>query len=429
MASYKIISALDLGTSKTTAVISVIEEGATPRVIGTATVPSKGIKKGVIINIEEAVSSIAQALSGAERMADETINEVIVSVSGSAIVSKNNKGTIAITGEEIVEDDVMRAIESAKTIMLPQGYDFLHIIPREYTVDSQPGIKYPIGMSGARLEVECHFILVPISQFKNISKCIQKIGLRPQSAIFAGWADTHSVLTDTEQELGVTLLDIGAGTTDIVIFQEGGIVYSGVVPVGGANITGDIAAGLHLGSLEDAEKIKMHYKEILEAPAKSKTGSRRGKEKSESQEGEDDIVDISFLNIENLKEVSKSFLSKIIESRVEEILDLVKKEAHQAGVSVNTPAGIVVTGGSAKLHNIKSMIKNYLGVPARIGLPTGLSGMVEELQGPEYATIYGMVKYGASGAWSSDLTSSVSDNNREGGIIGKISSFLKSLIP
>lgn len=427
MASYKIVSALDLGTSKTTAVISVVEEGAAPRVIGTATVPSKGIKKGVIINIEEAVNSIAQALSGAERMADETINEVIISVSGSSIVSKNNKGTIAITGEEIVEDDVVRAIESAKTIMLPQGYDFLHIIPREYTVDSQTGIKYPIGMSGARLEVECHFILVPISQFKNISKCIQKIGLRPQAAIFAGWADTHSVLTDTEQELGVTLLDIGAGTTDIVIFQEGGIVYSGVVPIGGANITGDIAAGLHLGSLEDAEKIKMHYKEILESPVK-KSPARRGKQKEESEE-DDDIVDISFLNIENLKEVSKSFLTKIIESRVEEILDLVKKEAHQAGVSVNTPAGIVVTGGTAKLHNIKGMIKNYLGVPARIGLPTGLTGMVEELQGPEFATIYGMVKYGASGAWSSDITSSVSESSGRGGFFGKISSFLKSLVP
>ncbi len=430
MAGYRIVSALDLGTSKTTAVISVIGDGDQPRVIGTATVPSKGVKKGVIINIEDAVSSIAQALSGAERMADETINEIMISVSGSSILSKNNKGTVAITGDEIVHEDVIRAIDSAKTIMLPQGYDFLHIIPREYTVDSQPGIKYPIGMSGARLEVECHFVLVPVSLLRNLAKCIQKLGLDVQSVIYSGWADTHSVLTDTEKELGVTLLDIGAGTTDVVVFQEGGVVYSGTIPIGGSNITGDIAAGLHLGSLDDAEKIKLHYKEILESSAVGGSSKTTGSAKSGSKkEKESDVVDISFLGIPDLKEVSKSFLTNIIESRVEEILDLLKKETQQKGININAPAGIVVTGGTAKLHNLTKTIKDYTGIPARIGNPSGLTGMVDELQGPEFATVYGMVKIGAGGAVDNNINISSSSSQESKGVLGKITQFIKSLIP
>ncbi len=430
MASPRIIGALDLGSAKTTAVIAVAAPDEPPKVIGTATVPSKGVKKGIIINIEDAVNSIAQALTAAERMADESIGEIFISVSGKSILSKNNKGVIAITSEEITHEDVIRAIEAARTIMIPQDYEFLHVIPREYTVDSQPGIKYPIGMSGARLEVECHFILAPSSLLRNLAKCVQKLGLNVQAAIYSGWADTYSVLTDTEKELGVTLVDIGAGTTDVVIYNEGGVVFSKTIPLGGANITGDIAAGFHLGSLEDAEKIKLHYREIMEkaarnAPEKEEEKSTK-KQNKESQETRDTSVDISELNIPDLKKISANFLDEIIRIRVEEILDLIKKEANNAGFDIATPAGIVVTGGTAKLYNITKMIKNYLNVPARIGLPKGLTGMVDELNSPEYATIYGMVLYAAE---NPDATTSVSHGSESESIIGKIKSLIKSIMP
>ncbi len=430
MASHRILGALDLGSSKIAAVISVVTEDEQPRVIGTATVPSKGIKKGMIINIEEAVNSIAKAVTAAERMANETIDDIMISVSGKSILSKNNKGVIAITNDEILQDDVMRVVEAAQTIVIPQDYEFIHMIPREYTVDSQPGIKYPIGMSGNRLEVDTHFILVPGSVLRNLSKCVQKLGLNVSAPVFAGWADTYSVLTSTEKELGVVLLDIGAGTTDAVIFQESGVVYTTTIPVGGSNITSDIAAGLHLGSLADAEKIKFNYKKIMELePMKSKhTDEDNDEDKKSKKKNKDDTVDISFLNIPDVTQISKKFLNDIIQIRVEEILDLVKKSANSAGYDLSAPAGIVVTGGTANLYNITSMIKDFLHVPARVGTPKGLIGMTEEINTPEYATITGMILYGASNT-EGQFEFSSDDSSGFKGIMGKIKNIIKSIMP
>lgn len=427
----RFIGALDIGSSKITAVIASLEDVASPRVIGLASVPAKGIKKGLVVNIDEAVNSIAQALSAAERMADVTIGSVFLSVSGKAISSRNNKGVISITHEEITQEDFFRAIEASKTITVPQGYEILHIIPTECAIDAQSGIKYPIGMSGSRLEVNCHIILAPSSIVRNIAKCVQKLAIAVESSVFAGWASTYAVLTDTEKELGVVLVDIGAGTTDIVLFQDGGVVYSGSISVGGMNITNDIAVGLHLSSLEEAEQIKIHYKEIMDAePVKThdaKADPKAKKEKSTEPE-EVDEVDLKFLGIQGIEKVSKGFLEKIVKVRVEEILELVREEVSRAGYDIKVPAGVVLVGGTSRLPKITTLVKDVLGIPARVGNPHGLDGMIDEISGPEYATVQGLIMFALENP--EQTTSSPSgDSNMFKGLGKRVQDIFKSLFP
>lgn len=421
----RVLGAIDIGSSKITAVIATAEEGSDPRVIGVASVPAKGIKKGLVINIDEAVNSIAQSLSAAERMADVTIGSVVISVSGKAITSKNNKGAIAITHDEVTSDDVLRVIEVAKTVPVPQGYDILHIIPREYTIDAQNGIKYPIGMSGSRLEVDCHIVLAPSSITKNLAKCVQKLGISVEAFVFTGWADAYSVVTDTEKELGVALIDIGSGTTDVMVFQEGGVVYSGSIPVGGMNITIDLAAALSLSSLEDAEKVKLNFKQIMDLEPKEDKESKKDKKdktKEKEEPAKNDEVDVKHLNISGLEKVSQGFLEKVIKARVEEILELARQDVGRSGYDLKMPAGIVLLGGTSKLPKIATMVKEYIGTSARVGLPHGLEGMTEEITGPEYATIQGLVLYAAGNP--EEVTSTGSEGE---GFFGSITSRAKSI--
>ncbi|WKZ30112.1 MAG: cell division protein FtsA [Candidatus Dojkabacteria bacterium] len=432
----RIIGALDIGSSKITAIIASIEDLQTPRVIGLASVPARGIKKGLVVNIDEAVNAIAQALSAAERMADVTIGSVHLSVSGKAILSKNNKGIISITHEEITQEDFFRAIEASKTITVPQGYEILHIMATECTVDAQSGIKYPIGMSGSRLEVNCHIILAPSSIVRNIAKCVQKLAIAVESTVFSGWASTYAVLTDTERELGVVLVDIGAGTTDIVLFQEGGVVYSGSIAVGGANITNDIAVGLHLSSLEEAEKIKLHYREIMEAdtvgtaPApKTEKGTKKEKDAEEKvTTSSSDEVELKFLGIQGLERVSKDTLEKIVRARIEEILELVREEISRVGYDIKVPAGMVLVGGVARLPKITGIVKDVLSIPARVGNPHGLEGMIDEISGPEFATAQGLILY-AMLSPEEGASSSGGEGNMFSGLTKRFQDMFKSIFP
>lgn len=422
----KIIGALDIGSSKVTAVIASHEEGQTPVVIGLASVPSKGIKKGLVVNIDDAVNTIAQALNAAERMADVTLGSVFVSVSGKSIISKNNKGIIAITHDEITQDDVLRAIEAAKTIIVPQGYEILHIVVRDCTIDAQNGIKEPIGMSGSRLEIDCHIVLAPTSITRNLAKCVQKLAISVDAFVFAGWADSYSVPTDTEKDLGVTLIDIGASTTDIVVFQDGGVVFSGSVPLGGTNITRDITSVLNLPFFDEAEKILMNYKEIMDL--EPVTEKKEGKTKKEKVEEPNDEVDVSQFGIKKIEKVSKSLLENIVKARIDEILEFANDEIKRANLTMKMPAGIILVGGTAKLPKITVMIKETTGIVARVGNPHGLEGMTEEISGPEYATVQGLILYAVNNPL--DVNSGVSSG--EGplkGIFGKVQSFIKSLFP
>jgi cell division protein FtsA len=259
----KIITAIDVGSSKVTTVIAALDDADRhPTVIGVYTHNSSGIKRGVIVNIDDATQSISESISAAERMAGVTVSDVYLTINGEQVNSINNKGVVAVSGPEITIEDTLRAIENARTLALPDNLNPIHIIPREFVVDKQGGIKYPIGMTGSRLEVETHIITAPTSAWLNLRKCVEQLGLNVVDIVFTGWASSLSVLTDTEKELGVTLLDIGSGTTSITIFQEGSIVFSGCVPLGGLNITSDLAIGLQL-SLDDAEKVKVNSKNFM----------------------------------------------------------------------------------------------------------------------------------------------------------------------
>ncbi len=427
----KIITAIDVGSSKITTVISAVDDNQTPSVIGVCSYPSKGIKKGVVVNIDDATTAISESVTAAERMAGVTVSDVYVSINGEAVTSLNNKGVVAVASSEITIDDTYRAIENARTLSLPENLNPIHIIPREFVVDNQGGIKYPIGMSGGRLEVETHIITAPNSYWQNLKKCVEQLGLNVYDVVFAGWASSLSVLTDTEKELGVTLLDIGAGTTTISIFQEGSISYSSTIPLGGVNITSDIAIGLQV-SLEDAEKIKVHMNDLFENKGRAKRvgfdttpALLRKVEEEKPKQTKEDEVDLSILDIPG-KRVSKEMLRKIVEARCEEIFELARENVQRAGFDIAMPAGIVVSGGSALLKDLTKFTQGVFGVAARIGYPSGLSGMTEEISDPAFACVQGLVKH----ATDDDIEIDTSRGKASGeNLVSKVTNWFKSLMP
>ncbi len=429
----KIITAIDVGSSKITTVISSVEDNKAPMVIGVCSHPSKGIKKGVVVNIDDATNAISESVTAAERMAGVTVSDVYVSINGEQVTSLNNKGVVAVAGSEITIDDTYRAIENARTLSLPDNLNPIHIIPREFVVDNQGGIKYPIGMSGGRLEVETHIITAPNSYWQNIRKCVEQIGSNVYDVIFTAWASSLAVLTDTEKELGVTLLDIGAGTTGIAIFQEGSIVYSGSIPLGGYNLTSDIAIGLQV-SLEDAEKIKVNMADILDnkcTPTKGKDldstpALLRKKDEPKEKKVKTEELDLSVIGID--KKVSKDMLKKIVEARCEEILEMAKQNVSKAGYDIAMPAGVVLTGGTSLLRDITKFTQCVFGVAARVGYPSGLTGMTEEISDPAYACVQGLIKHAMDD--DGDIPKGSEKNKLEiGGAFGKIKDWFKSLLP
>ncbi|MBD3280058.1 cell division protein FtsA [Candidatus Dojkabacteria bacterium] len=428
----RIVAALDVGSSKICTTIASVEENKQPAVIGVASYPSKGMKKGVIVNIDEAINAIAASLEAAERMAGLTVSSVYVSINGKHITSTNNKGVVAVAQDEIITDDVFRAIESARTVSIPPSREILHVIPREFIVDAQGGIKDPVGMTGTRLEVDAHIVSATSTALHNLVKCVQQLGLRVEDVVFSGWAASTSVLTATEKELGVALLDIGGGTTSITTFVEDAITYSGCVPFGGNNITSDLAIGLRV-SLEDAEKIKVNAAELIKGGT---SRSQLNREYDENKNGEEkkskkkDVIDVSNLDIEGVKTVSKKMFDEIIEARLSEIFDIVIDQVEQSRDEIKLPAGVVLTGGSAMVPGVTQIAKKVFGVPARVGHPKGLGGLVDEINNPAYAVSQGLVLYGAQDeAGGKGVGVSVGAKSEGEGIFGRVGDFIKNLLP
>ncbi len=439
----RIITALDIGSTKISTVISSIEEGQPPSVIGVASYPSQGLKKGVIVNIDDAINSIAASLEAAERMAGLTVSSVYISINGKHITSTNNKGVVAVAQDEIIADDVFRAIESARTVSIPPSREILHVIPREFIVDAQGGIKDPIGMTGTRLEVDAHIISATSSALHNLVKCVQQLGLRVDDIVFTGWAASSSILTATEKELGVMLVDIGGGTCSITTFVEDAITYSGSMPLGGANVTSDLAIGLRV-SLEDAERIKLNAEELIRTSGKEEgpteaTAKRKkllGQEKEEAEESSKkkprDVIDVTKLEIDSVKTISKKLFDEIIEARMGEIFDLIIRQVEEAGYDTRLPAGVVLTGGGCMLPNITSIAKKVFGVPSRIGYPKGLEGLVDEISSPAYAVAHGLTLYGAldegyGGGGRKQV--SMKSGAPGDGVFGKVTGFIRNLLP
>ena len=387
MAKERIIVGVDVGSSKITTIVASASADGAITVIGVATTPSKGIRKGQVVDIDEAVSSMSECLEKTERMAGVSIGSAFISAGGSHISSVNSRGVVAVAGgeNEIAEEDVQRVTEAARAISIPSSREIIHVIPRDFVVDSQEGIKDPVGMTGIRLEVETHIISGAATSMRNLIKCIQQIGVDVEGLVFSGVASAEATLTDTEKELGVALVDIGGGTTDVALFVDGSIAHSVVIPIGGKNITNDLAIGLR-SSLESAEKIKV---------ALSESAKKAEPQESESRE-KSDVIDVSKLGIsEDLGSLSrKTLLDGIIKPRLTEIFTLIGMEIKRSGYAGMLPAGLVLTGGAAKTVGIETIGKEVLRMPTRVAEPSGISGIIEEVSSPEFSTAAGLLLYG-----------------------------------
>lgn len=383
------IVGIDVGTSKVSTIVAVpSEDGENLHVVGAATVESQGVKKSQIVDIEEAIKAITLSVEAAERMAGFSITHAFVSVGGIHISSKNSTGVVAVSEPqgEIVEEDVRRVIEAAKAVSLPSSQEIIHVLPREYTVDSQEGIKDPIGMSGIRLEAEAHLVTGSATAMRNLTKCVTELGISPNGLVFSGLAASDAVLTATEKELGVVLVDIGGGTTSIAIWVDGSLAHSMVLPVGARNITNDLAIGMRL-SLDAAEKVKRFLSQKAKKPIVPK---------GEKEPEESDDIDLSKIGVseEHSKTSRKTLVDGIIRPRLQEIFTMVGMELRNSGFGGRTPAGVVLTGGGAKTVEISSMCKRVLSLPTRIGYPKNLTGLVDDIQDPTFAVSEGLILYG-----------------------------------
>lgn len=386
MPDGKIIVGIDIGTSKIVTVISKIQEEGTINVLGVSETRSSGIKKGQIVDIDEAVRAINTSLEAAERMAGYSASHVIASIGGSHIESQNSRGVVAVSSPdgEITANDLTRVIDAARAVSFPSSREIIHVLPRNYTVDGQEGIKDPIGMTGVRLEVDTHIISANATSIKNMDKALTQVGVDVDAFVFSGYASSLSALSDTEKELGVVLVDIGAGTTDISVYVDGSVAHSSVLPIGARHITNDLAIGLRI-SLESAEKIKL----FLSRPQRRVIG-----EEHDVHTG--DELDLSTLNLpEEMRKVSqKTLVDGIIRPRLNEIFTMVGLEIKKSGWGGQTPAGLVITGGGAKTVGIVDAAKRTLAMPVRIGMPTGLKGIVDEVQDPAFSAVIGLLIYG-----------------------------------
>lgn len=399
MTEGKIVVGIDIGSSKIVTIIARVDEAV--NVLGVSEVKSAGIKKGQIVDIEAAVSSINDSLDGAERMAGYSISHVVASVGGNQIESQNSKGVVAVSTPEgeIVKNDLARVIDAAKAVSLPSSREIIHVLPRNYTVNGQEGIKDPVGMTGVRLEVDTHIISASSTALRNLEKALSEAGVDVDGIVFGGYAGALSSLSDTEKELGVVLVDMGAGTTDICIYVDGSLSYSSVLPIGARHITNDLAIGLRI-SLESAEKLKLF---LSKEPEKKKVirpeEEEEGVEKTEEKGllGKGDEVDLRDLGIqEEVSKVSKkTLIDGIIKPRLNEIFTMVGLEIKQSGFGGQTPAGLVITGGGARTIGANDAAKRMLAMPVRIGIPMGMKGIIDEVQDSAYSTAIGLVIYGS----------------------------------
>ena len=431
MTEGKTVVGIDIGTYKIVTVIAKVDEYV--NVLGISETRSAGIKKGQIVDIEDAVTAINSSLEAAERMAGHNANHIVASIGGSQIESQNSRGVVAVSNpsREIADSDLMRVIDAAKAISLPSTRDIIHVLPRNYIVDGQEGIKDPIGMTGIRLEVDTHIITANSVSIRNLDKAFSEVGIDVDSYVFSGLASSMAVLTDTEKELGVVCVDIGAGTTDISIYTDGSVSYSSTLAIGARHITNDLAIGLRI-SIESAEKIKLYLSQNNPKKLIKPEDITDKKDTKNSDE-----IDLTELNLpEELKKISyKTLVDGIIRPRLNEIFTMVGIEIKKSGFVGLIPAGIVVTGGGAQTVGLREAAKRTLAMPVRIGMLINIKGIIDEIQSPAFASVIGLVMYGMnnSSTEKKDLPFGLSMPKIGGGgskkLLGKLLNLLKSFIP
>lgn len=380
-----VIVGLDIGTTKTCAVVAEITDTGID-IIGMGSHPSEGLRKGVVINIDNTVEAVKKAVEEAEHMSGCEIRSVHVGIAGSHIKGQNSLGIVGVKGREVDERDVQRAVEAAKAIAIPVDREILHTIPQNFVVDDQDGVRDPVGMAGIRLEAKVHIVTGLVTSIQNIVKSVNRVGLDINAIILEQIASSEAVLSNDEKDLGVALFDIGGGTTDIAVFSEGSIKHTAVLPVGGNFITSDIATGLRT-PLADAEKIKIKYGCAFA-----------------SMIPKDEIIEVPSVGGREPREVSRQILARIIEARTEEILSMAYKEIIKSGYEDNIAAGIVLTGGTAIMEGIGELTEQIFNMPVRKGNPAGIGGLTDIVKSPIYATGVGLVIYGSKNTSKGSFT-------------------------
>ena len=369
-----LIVGLDIGTSKVVAVVAEMQPDGRYEVVGLGQHESRGLKKGVVVNIETTVASIQRALEEAELMADCKIRNVYVGIAGSHIRSFNSIGMVAIKDKEVTDADVARVIETAKAVNIPTDQQILHVLAQEFIIDGQEDIREPIGMSGVRLDVKVHIVTGAVSAAQNIIKCVRRCGLEVQDLILQPLASSSAVLTDDEKELGVALVDIGGGTTDIAIFTGGSIRHTAVIPIAGDQITNDVAMALRTPT-PDAEDIKLRYgiaKQVLADP--------------------DDKIEVPGIGDRGPRSLSRQALAAVIEPRVEELFSLVQQVIRESGYEELLSSGVVITGGTSMLRGMAELGEDIFLKPVRIGVPGYSGGLADVVRTPRYATVLGLLE-------------------------------------
>jgi len=371
-----IIVGLDIGTTKICAVVGEVS-GNDTNIIGIGTHPSIGLRKGVVVNIESTVESIKKAVEEAELMAGCEISSVYAGIAGGHITGFNSRGIVAIKGPEITQQDVERVIDAARAVAIPMDREVIHVLPQEFIVDDQTGIQNPVGMAGVRLEAKIHIVTGAVTSAHNIVKCANRSGLDVCDIVLESLASGEAVLTDEEKELGTALLDLGGGTTDLAIFSKKSIKHTFVLALGGNNLTNDIAIGLR-APIAEAEKIKKKYGTCVARNISS-----------------DETIEVPGMGGRDPRKLSRQILGEILEPRMEEIFTLIKREIYRAGMENVIASGVVATGGSALLGDVTEVAESIFDLPARLGQPMGISGLVDVVNNPMYATGVGLVLYGA----------------------------------
>jgi cell division protein FtsA len=381
----RMIVGLDIGTSKVVAVVGEVDGEGTIEVVGIGSHPSRGMKKGVVVDIESTVNAIQRAVEEAELMAGCQIHSVYVGIAGSHIRSMNSHGIVAIREGEVVPADVERVLDAAQAVAIPADQKVLHVLPQEYVIDNQGGIKEPLGMSGVRLEAKVHLVTCAVNAAQNIEKCIHRCGLEVDGIILEQLASSFSVVTPDERDLGVCLVDIGGGTSDIAIFTDGAIRHTGVIPIAGDQVTSDIAMALRTPT-QHAEEIKIRYACALAQLA-----------------GAEETIKVPSVGDRPPRDLSRQSLAEVVEPRYDELFTLILAEIRRSGFEELIPAGVLLTGGTSKMEGAVELAEEIFHMPVRLGAPQYAKGLNDIIRNPIYATAVGLLIYGARDEESSGM--------------------------
>jgi cell division protein FtsA len=414
--AHRTIVGIDVGTTKVCTIVAQVQDNGRTNILGVGLTPSKGLDKGVVVNIDDAVNAIATSVEKAERLSGYRIGTAFVGVAGRHISSLNSRGVVAVarSDHEITRSDIARAVEAAQAVAIPTQREVIHVIPRAYVVDGHEGIRDPIGMSGFRLEVETHIVTGEVMAIQNLIKSVQKAGVEIDDLVLQPLASGEAVLSPDDKDRGVVLVDIGGGTTDIAVFVQGGIWHTSVIPVGGNHFTNDIVL-VQQTPHNTAEYLKLRYgSAIADEPI---------------DDGADAIDAEGFAPGER-QQISRTTLNQIIQARAEEVIELIYNEIRRSGYEGMLPAGVVLTGGSSQLPRFDELMRDMLGIPVRVGSPSDLTGLSDSIDSPPYATGVGLLRWGSRhGLGMLNSPSAAPERNGWGSAYERFKGWLREFLP